>query len=597
MTRFSFCPPPALLVLACFALVAAAHAEPPDFRPLLQDAVHKGLPKVVIPPGTYHLPPGIEVRDARNLTIIADGVTLVCTKLSRALSFSHCANVTLRGLTVDYDPLPFTQGEVTAIAPDLGSIDITLDAGYPREPYSRIDLCDPKTRYRKRGMPFLWGTRAEMIGDSIVRVHLPDIGKAAAIGDLASLSTGPAKGGVAHAVAIEDCSGMAFNHVTVFTAPGMGMIESDGGGGMKYAHCRVVPGPKPPGATEDRLLSTTWDAMQTVVTHRGPDVEDCEIRSAGDDSWSVQSSDYVVVARDGAKAVLAFRNPYCAGPKVGGRLMASLDSTPVIIATRTVTDLSHLQLPADMLARMKAAKPWDFWSLGPKAIEITTKEPFPYKVGDSVYCPDEQCNGFIFRRNKLHSPGRILVKASDGLIEDNVIDQCHSGVTVCAEVPAESAVGLENIVIRNNRIAGTGYFCELWNSSQAGSVSVTAEAPGQRMHPPGAFRNIVIDGNRFDDIRGPVIVVSSTQNLRISRNSFREVMTAPPPATGGIVGINTKAMIWLDQCENVAVRANEVESPGQYLKDLIAGRGLAPGVLDAARAGIQLESGATSSTP
>ena len=100
-------------------LISCRADAPTDFRPLLDNAVRKHLHQVVIPPGTYRLPPGIDIKDAKNLKIIADGVTLVCTRLSRALSFDNCANVTLRGMAVDYDPLPFTQGKVTAIAPDL----------------------------------------------------------------------------------------------------------------------------------------------------------------------------------------------------------------------------------------------------------------------------------------------------------------------------------------------------------------------------------------------------------------------------------------------------------------------------------------------
>jgi hypothetical protein len=586
---------PLLIFLACGVFVPV-HAAPADFRPLLDNAVKKGLRQVTIPPGTYRLPPGIEIDDAKNLKIIADGVTLVCTKLTRAINFSHCTKVTLRGLTVDYDPLPFTQGKVTAIAPDQSSIDITLDAGYPRQPYSRIDLCAPATHFRKRGMPFLWGTTAEMIGADVVRVHLSGIGKAAALGDLASLSTGPV-GGAPHAISLENCAGMVFDHVTVYTAPGMGIIEDGGEGGMHYMNCRVVPGPPPPGATAPRLLSTTWDALQTKVTRHGPTVENCQILSAGDDSWSVQSSDYVVVALNGNKAVLAFRDIYCDGPLVGDRLMSSLDSAPVTIATRTETDLSKAQLPADMLAKMNAAKPWDFWHLGPKAIEITTKEPFPYKVGDSLYCPDEQCNGFVFRHNKLHSAGRILVKASDGLIEDNIIDQCHSGVTVCAEVPPEAAVGIQNIVIRDNRISGTGHYCPLWNSSQAGSVSITAESPGGKLRPAGAFRNIVIEGNRFDDIRGPSIVVSSTQQLSVLNNTFTRVMTTPPGNTGGLVGIDSGALIWIEECSHVKISGNTIKSPGMYLKKLIAGRGLAPGVLEAAQADLARGGHVKAATP
>ncbi len=179
------------------------------------------------------------------------------------------------------------------------------------------------------------------------------------------------------------------------------------------------------------------------------------------------------------------------------------------------------------------------------------------------------------------------------MVEGNDIDQCHSGVTVCAEVPAESAVGIENVVIRDNHIAGTGYYCPLWNSSQAGSVSVTAEATDGKMHPPGAFRNIVIEGNHFEDICGPSIVVSSTQQLSIVGNVFTSVMTAPPGSTGGRVGMDPKALIWLDQCTGVKLSGNSVQSPGQYLKELVDGRGLGDGVLDAARAGVA----APSSTP
>jgi len=588
MNLFSSSRLPAIILVCVFAF--PCRAETTDVRLLLDDAAKKGLPQVVIPPGTYRLAPGIVIRDAKNLKIIADGVTLVFTQLSRGISFSHCTGVTLRGMAVDYDPLPFTQGEVTAVAPDLNSIDVTIDAGYPREPYSRIDVCDPVTRFRKRGMPFMWGTRAEMAGDDVVRVHLHDIGKTAKLGDPVSLSTGPAPNCPAHGITIEHCGGMVFDHVTVYTAPGMGIIESDGPGAMRYTHCRVVPGPVPAGATAPRLLSTTWDAIQTKTTLKGPDVEDCEIRSAGDDSWSVQSSDYVVVAEEGGKTVLAFRDIYSDGPEIGNHLMRSLDDKPVTIATREDVNLDKLSLPDDMRAKMKAAKPWDYWHLGPKAIAITTKEPFSPTVGESYFNPDQQCNGFIFRNNKLHSAGRILVKAGNGLIEGNTVDQCHDGVTVCAEVPGGAAVGIENVTIRDNYFTGTGYYCPLWNSTQVGSVSVTAEGTDGKMRPPGVLRNIVIERNHFDDICGLSIAVTSVQKLQIIDNMFTRVMRAKPGDTGGQAGINQKALIWLEECDDVKVSGNIVKAPGSFLQELVAGRGLAPGVLDAARAGVAVPS-------
>ena len=71
------------------------------------------------------------------------------------------------------------------------------------------------------------------------------------------------------------------------------------------------PGPQgevgPAGATGPRLLSTSWDAMQSKTIRRGPRVEGCEIREAGDASWSVQSSDFLVLRKTGPTLILNFR--------------------------------------------------------------------------------------------------------------------------------------------------------------------------------------------------------------------------------------------------------------------------------------------------
>jgi len=128
----------------------------PDPRRLVQAAIASGQRRVVIPAGIYRLSPEPEasvhlaIRKARNLEIIADGVTFVCTRRTRALQLDQCENLTLQGLTIDYDPLTFTQGRVIAIAKDKGWIDVKVDAGYPRMLYTRIVVYDPKTRFQKR---------------------------------------------------------------------------------------------------------------------------------------------------------------------------------------------------------------------------------------------------------------------------------------------------------------------------------------------------------------------------------------------------------------------------------------------------------------
>jgi hypothetical protein len=47
----------------------------------------------------------------RDVEIDATDVEMVCTSTSLALKLINCERVTLRGLTIVYDPLPSTQGQ------------------------------------------------------------------------------------------------------------------------------------------------------------------------------------------------------------------------------------------------------------------------------------------------------------------------------------------------------------------------------------------------------------------------------------------------------------------------------------------------------
>lgn len=570
----------------------ACAAELPDFRPLVADALKRGEKRIVIPPGTYRLTPpdgGKTVwtlRNVRDVEIIADGVSLISTKLTRAVEIANCSKLDLCGLTVDYDPLPFTQGKVITVAEDKSWIDVKLDSGYPRQPYSRIDVVDLTTRFRKRGMPFLWGTKAEMRGEDVVRVTLKDIGKTAVVGDLASLSTGQSTDGIPHAVSVENCASVSLNNVTVHSAPGMGIIECDGEGGSILRGCKVVPGPKPTGATEERLLSSSWDAIQSKTMKKGPLVENCEIRDAGDDSWSVQSSDFLVVGKNGSTAVIAFRDEYCHGPIAGDRLARMTDSPTVTIVTRKPAELRPPFITGEIERKLKEAKPWTEWSIGKKAIEITVNGEFPYQIGESVYCLDRQGAGFVFRNNKLHSPGRILIKAGDGLIENNTIIDGHSGVTVCPETSGNGAFGIANLTIRNNRFSSTGYFCPSWWNTQAGCISITASGPGKALRAAGAFKNIVIENNHFENINGPSIVVTSTEGLRLANNTFHRVMGNPPNDSGGSYGIDGKSLVWLGACAEITAHANRLTSPGAFLLHTVNGKDTGHDVLEAVRSGI-----------
>ncbi|HSJ01356.1 MAG: right-handed parallel beta-helix repeat-containing protein [Verrucomicrobium sp.] len=556
-----------LAILSFTAWSSAGASEVADFRPRVKEALARGEKLIVIPPGTYRLAPqggGGELwalHGVKDVEIIADGVTLVGTKLMRAVGLHQCSGLTLQGLTVDYDPLPFTQGVVIAAAADGDSVDVKLHAGYPRKPYARIDVVDSQTRFRKKGMPFLWGTKAVMVGEDVVRVQLKGLAKAAQPGDLVSLSTGQ-EAGAPHAVSVDQCERITLRQVTVHSAPGMGILEADGEGGSTFTGCRIVPGPKPPGATEERLLSSSWDAFQSKTIRKGPLVEDCEITHAGDDSWSVQSSDYLVLKNDGVVVVLASRDEFTNGVQDGDRLRVSVEGPEYRITSRKVVSRKEAGLADEVLENLGKATTWSPWKVSPKCIVVTLDQAAKLIPGDCVYSPDRMGNGFVFRNNRIHSPGRILLKAG-GLMEGNVLDTPHA-LIACPELPESAAAGVEDLVIRNNKIKNGGWFCAAPWSSQAGIISLTATAGSSELRAKPVFKNVVIEGNTVESGSGPALVVSSTHGLSVRNNRFVNAQHDEPHRTGASYGIPKAGVVWISKSTAVKYEGNEIETLGSF---------------------------------
>lgn len=556
----------------------AAEPQPlATVRTLLREAVASHAARVVIPPGVYRGGPErgqhvhLTVRGASDLEIVAEGVTLVCTEPTRALSFDGCRDITLRGLTVDYDPLPFTQGEVVAVDPPGGWLDIRLHAGYPVAAYTRLDIVDRTTRYRKRDKPFMWDTRAELRPDGVVRVTSKSAAGFAQVGDLASLG-GWAPGAVAHTIVADNCARLTCDRVTVYTSNCMGFVTSGGEGGHRLLGCRVVPGPVPPGASEPRLLSTEADAILTSNLRLGVLTEDCEIRDAGDDSWSVQSSDYVLVKVDGRTAWLAARDALAV--QAGDRLQAALDGPTATVVECTRVARASAGLSDEVQRKLSAAQPWTFWRLNAGQLcRVTLDRESPWAEGASVYDQDRQGNGFVFRRNRVRSSGRVLLKAS-GLVEGNLLDSPFA-LSAHPEVPAGAAAGIAELVLRGNTLRDAHAFNPFWSSSQAGAISLTCPGERDTFRAAGVYGRVVIEDNTIEGGNGAGIVVTSARDLLLRHNRLVGLLQRPPHDTGGRYKIDNHAAVWLAQCERVRLEGNALVTPGPLLSaPLVRGPGV-----------------------
>ena len=131
----------ALVVLLWLLAVFGAEARPEgpgaafDLQGFIDREILAGKQRIVVPPGQYRVTPHdrqhLVLRNLKDIQVIADDVEMICTETTRALTISHCTNVTVRGLMIDDDPLPFTQVRISAFGPGKTNAEIELFAGYP----------------------------------------------------------------------------------------------------------------------------------------------------------------------------------------------------------------------------------------------------------------------------------------------------------------------------------------------------------------------------------------------------------------------------------------------------------------------------------
>ena len=110
--------------------------SPAGLRELISEKLAAGEKNITVAPGRYELVPvkGVHLvlENLSDVTIDAAGAELVCTETTRAITIQNCTNLTILGLAVDYDPLPFTQGRIVEVSKDRKSHIIEIMDGFPR---------------------------------------------------------------------------------------------------------------------------------------------------------------------------------------------------------------------------------------------------------------------------------------------------------------------------------------------------------------------------------------------------------------------------------------------------------------------------------
>lgn len=441
-----------LLAAVITGLSAAADS---DVQVLVDRQVAEGKRVVTIPAGRYRVAPRdgchLLLSGLTNVTVNAAGAELVCTAYVNALVVTNCSGLTVKGLAIDYDPLPWTQGRVTAVDAKARTAEVELAEGYPDH-----DILTFKNQYfdaATRELSDVPGaTSFERLGPRRLRAHWNTGAKLPPKGALfvsnvahpvmAKFLKGPDDySRTIHAVVQVDSHETRFEDVTVWASPWFSFFERDCDGTV-YERCRVDR--RPPEADSvrrgmARLRAGNSDAFHCTRAARGPKVRNCIARYMEDDGVNVHGLYHFIVSSQGNELRVLDQGGMNLHP---GDAVELLDEKGNLLPDAQVVSVcpdDPGEVTPEERSRLKRRdlRPYfrDHWR--PKAYRVTLDRAVSLAFGSVIVSLAHAGGGFEVTDCVLgHTRARgILVRARNGLVARNKITDTGLPAVLLASEP------------------------------------------------------------------------------------------------------------------------------------------------------------------
>ncbi|WP_338824507.1 right-handed parallel beta-helix repeat-containing protein [Bradyrhizobium septentrionale] len=534
---------------------------------------------------SYRIKRPLAFRQLHGFELNGNGAQLINTTRSGTFVISDCSHLTIRDLSIDYDPLPFTQGTIAAFDKAALEITVRIDPGYPDDAAllaamagGFFKVMDRHNRALKTGArDFLSPSHVARISDGLIKVRLqwgandrspsqlPIV-----IGDVVAISNGGA-----HAVTVDSSVATSLIDLKLLASPGMGIIENGGEGSMMLQKVSVVPGPRPKSATTDRLISTNSDGSHFTALERGPTFEDCSFANTCDDAINVHGFYYYVVAKTAPRRFLL--SPKWDIGLVAGDDIESCDhATFRSLGRSKVEQLTKRHAPE---LKAKIAQLWNNRSptTQPDLIyDVTLQQDLPLRVGDAITSLTHAGSGATVLRCSFHACGRVLMKAPNAIVEN-----CQFTFSTGVALQAGSDIGFwsesgfaDNLVFRGNRFShcvnGANELTS--GSGTLGTIYVGMEPPESAKGFQDNFENrrVIIEGNHIDDSCIYAIFVSNADGLKIADNVIGQTFVRGNAfGAGEFFRIRPDSAIYVGRSRNVEI-SNNVAARGRIATAVVA---------------------------
>jgi hypothetical protein len=509
---------------------------------------------LIVPPGVYRLKTledlAIPLVGLQGKTLIFDGVKIIMENQRCCLQLVNCKDVVIRGLTIDFDPLPFTQGRIVKIDPETLAWDIALCENYPAE-----DLRPEGTQvYDEKGAlvcPYYPGCTLEVLPGRVVRLT-PDTkenpcAQQGAVGNIVVLtSLAPARGpgAIIHNVA---STNVTLEKVTIYSGFTTA-FHDDSSKQVTYQDCRVVPcPPESDYATRAvrRFRSTLGCAFISRNAAQGPRLLGCTVSDIFSDVVSIAASCELVTAVERKK--LRVLPVDAINYVVKGDVVELLPfdgarpTTAKVIDLKddgTITDeereyIRKLPLHPDIVITPTPERL-------SKAVSLRLDREVTLARGSLVLATARSGSGFVIENNRF-GPGRgsgLDIRASKGLISSNVFAglQGHAIYSIPSYATFEGGLS-SGLVIEHNLMSG----------APVAAMRIEAPCGAGKAAAPGAHQNIRIAHNTISNAVAPAISISSTRDALVNHN---KIVLVP--------GADAHLAIQVADSEKIATNNNEI---------------------------------------
>ncbi len=520
---------------------------------LIHQIIKEQTPAIIqLEKGTYYLDGNgcdhsvFMVDHARNLIIRGEGpeTRLIVGRPSiGTFFFSSGEDLWVEDLSIDYDPLPYTQGRVLVVNAKGGWFDLAIDPGYAllSEPWfaNAPDpdgkwgmIFSPKEPALKPGAAdFVYIEKWEQLGKRAWRLFPP----AEHTQRLADLRMGDrfvqlARHGKGGAVFFWRCveSGVRNVHIYASQSVAVGAVSTD-----RITVSRLFVGRKP---DTDRLVSTDADAVHIQQNLRGPVIEECLFESMADDGINIYYPSNIV--------------------------------TSIVSETAVRTDRSGIIEPGDRLQLFDAMEGRIL--LETKAESVVPGPDNEYRVTLDKALPElevgavhglslhnvSRCGAdFIIRRNTFRNHRRhgMVIKAPQGVIEDNVMESLGGyGIVVGNDAETPEGIVPYDLSISGNHIREVGRSRWYGVDNMAAALQITTHAERGRLAKERAIHGITLRNNRFENPPGPALYIGAARNIHIDtlQISYSENSVVPKKT----------AAIVIENADTIGMKRIQVES-------------------------------------